>query len=180
MQRRSNAVVRSARHLLAGARPAAFQLSKRLLSVQKNEPITHNMQYQVTAIARQKYQRAYHHQNAYTNKGRLLATSVAAIATFVLAQESDRSHCYQSSGGQQKNYEELIGVTSMKSDWSKVAGLYEEMIAERLIPAPQTSVWAIAAYVNANEEYKASPIIDSLAENLPNGGARLSGQALTS
>jgi hypothetical protein len=173
MQRRGNAAVRSVRPFLTGARPAAFQLSSRLLSVQKNEPITHIMQYQVTAIARQKHEHAYHHQEAYTNKGQLLAASAAAIATFVVAQEADRSQCHQSSGGQQKDYDELVLSSFESEDWPKVAALYEEMIGESATPRSQTSLWAAAAYIDADQEHKALPIIEKLTGSAPKGSTRM-------
>eukprot|EP00953_Heterococcus_sp_UTEX-ZZ885_P026449 14279-Heterococcus_DN1.PRE.1 len=173
MQRRGNAAVRSVRPLLASARPAAFQLSSRLLSTQRNEPITHNMQYQVTAIARQKHQRAYHHKKAYTKKGLLLAASAAATATFVLAQEPEHSQCHQSSDSKHSQYDELIFERSMPDEWSEVAVLYEEMIAKGATPAVQTALWAAAAYIAADQECTALPIIEGLAEDAPNGAARL-------
>jgi hypothetical protein len=173
MQKRRNAVVQSVRPLMASARPAAFQLSSRLLSTQRNEPIAHNMQYQVTAIARQKHQRTYHHQKAYTKNGLLLAASAAATATFVLAQEPDRSHCHQSSDNKHGQYDELIYERSMSDDWSKVAALYEEMVAAGATPALQSSLWAVAVYINADQECTALPIIEGLAEGAPNGAARL-------
>jgi pentatricopeptide repeat protein len=70
-------------------------------------------------------------------------------------------------------YAELIGASAIADDWSKVAALYEEMIAEGLTPTHQTSLWAISAYIGADQEYKASTIIDSLVKVLPNGSARL-------
>jgi hypothetical protein len=173
MQRRGNTAVRSVRPLLASARPTAFQLSSRLLSTQRNEPITHNMQYQVTAIARQKHQRAYHHKEAYTKKVLLLAASAAATATLVLAPEPDHSQCQQSSDSKHSRYDELIYERSMSDDWAKVAALYEEMITKGLIPTLQTSLWAVAAYIDADQEYEALPIIEGLAEGAPNGAARL-------
>jgi hypothetical protein len=173
MQRRGNAAVRSVLPLLASARPAAFQLSSKLLSTQRNEPITHNMQYQVTAIARQKHQRAYHHKKTCTKKGLLLAASAAATATFVLAQEPKHLQCHQSSDSKHSQHDELVFERSMSDDWSEVAVLYEEMIAKGVTPAVQTSLWAVAAYIDADQECTALPIIEGLAEGAPNGSARL-------
>jgi hypothetical protein len=142
-------------------------------SMQKNEPITHNTQFQVVAIARQKHQRAYHHKEPSSNRGLLLAASAAATATFILAQGADHSQCNQSSDSEHRKYDEVIYGNVISKDWPKVTALYEEMIAQGVTPTLQVSLWAAAAYIHADQEYKAAPLIESLAKDPATGSARL-------